>query len=197
MNDPIYNEFDYRGFHIKIMLDTDPQSPADWENLGTFYSNCRSFNPYNHEIDEVLETDDDGAKHVDSDYIFIRVYAYIHGGIALSTNRTGQFADPWDSGFAGIMAVHKDKVLKEYGDLSPETVEKVYKVLEGEVQDWDDYCQGNVYGYEVTHGDDFSDSCWGYYGGPSYATDEAKSVVDWVIKNRDIWEQKTIQFDVA
>ena len=162
----IYKEQEHRGYTCRVVYDEDPTSPGEWDQLGVLYSNHRDYNPQNHRIDEILVEDEDGNTVVDPDYIYVKVWAYIHSGIALSCSRTGQFSDPWDSGLFGIMAVHKDKAEKEFGDLSvPENLERVLKCLEGEVKDWDIYCQGEGFGFEVLDEDDcVIDSVWGYYG---------------------------------
>lgn len=131
----IYKEQEHRGYTCRVVYDEDPTSPDEWDQLGVLYSNHRDYNPQNHRIDEILVEDEDGNTVVDPDYIYVKVWAYIHSGIALSCSRTGQFSDPWDSGLFGIMAVHKDKAEKEFGDLSvPENLERVLKCLEGKLK---------------------------------------------------------------
>ena len=103
MNDIVKTET-YKGHEIEIWLD-EYADYSDDDHLGTFYSNLRDWNPDKKEIDEAFEDgifDQEG--HIKEELIYVDVYAYIHGGIALSTSRSGQFADRWDSGRAGIMA---------------------------------------------------------------------------------------------
>lgn len=185
----VYEKEEYKGYNCIVYYDPDPMSPDDWDTLGTIYSNHRDYNPQNHRIDEILVEDDDGNRHIDPDYIYVNIYAYIHGGVALSCSRSGQFADRWDSGLFGVMAVEKSKAVKEFGDLSvPENMERVLKCLEGEVECWDMYYQGIIFGFVVEDQDeDTYDSCWGFYGydGAKEAMLEAKSYVDFYIKKAE------------
>ncbi len=179
----VYKEQEHRGYTCKVVYDPDPQSPDDWDTLGTIYANSRNYNPQNHHMDEIVETDDKGGWHVNKDYLYVKIYAYIHSGIALSCSRSGQFADQFDSTLFGLMAVHKDKVAEEFGDITnADNYEKVMKCLEGEVECWDMYYQGQVFGYEVLdEEDDVVDSCWGYYGyeGADEAMAEGIGIIDY------------------
>ena len=130
------------------------------------------------------------------DNAILPLYLYDHSGITIST---GKFSCPWDSGQVGWIYVSKEKVFEEkLGWISPElratrdpkilndrknwefpTEENWEKIaeccLESEVQVYDDYLTGNVYGYqlfEIDEADDYEDaidgeeidSCYGFYG---------------------------------
>ena len=188
--DPIiYEEKEHRGYTCRVVYDPDPTSPDDWDNLGTIYANNRNYNPQNHMMDEIVSTDENGQWHVDKDYIFIKIYCYIHSGIALSTSRSGQFSDSFDSALFGLMAVHKDKAKKEFGDPTiAENYDKITKCLEGEVESWDQYYQGEVFGYEVLdEDDDVIDSCWGFYGyeGAEEAMNEGIGIIDYRLDEQE------------
>lgn len=194
MDKPLYKQETYKGYTIKIMWDTDPAFP-DWLDFGTFFSNCREFDPHNHRINELFCEDENGNEKLDDSYLCLPVYAYIHGGISLSTNRNGQFADKWDSGVAGYMAVEKDKIIKETGNLSDGAINKAYRLLECEVQEWDDYVQGNVFGFVIENSDGESvDSCWGYFGNPSDPMCDAKGTIDFLVKKEEKFKAVTEPF---
>ena len=59
------------------------------------------------------------------------------------------------------------------------------KVAESLVQEWQDYCDGNVYGYVVTDDleDEEVDSCWGFIGDQEYCMAEGVSAAEWHEKN--------------
>lgn len=59
------------------------------------------------------------------------------------------------------------------------------KVAESLVQEWQDYCDGNVYGYVVTDDleDEEIDSCWGFIGDQEYCMAEGVSAAEWHEKN--------------
>jgi len=54
---------------------------------------------------------------------------------------------------------------------------KALKIAQSEVETYDQFLRGEVYGYKI---DDNGDSCWGYYGQEECMA-EAKSVVDSMI----------------
>lgn len=90
--------------------------------------------------------------------ICLPLYLYDHSGITISH---GKFSCPWDSGQVGWHYVTKAKLKEEFdGDEA-----KAMKRLECEIKTYDDYLQGNVWGYVIENeeGDDV-DSCWGFYG---------------------------------
>lgn len=62
------------------------------------------------------------------------------------------------------------------------------KYLKSEVETYDQYLTGDVYGYviEDKEGEEL-DSCWGFYG-EEYCLEEAKSIADW--HANDIAEKK-------
>ena len=75
-------------------------------------------------------------------------------------------------------------MLKEYGKkiLTKQLKQKIYEVIQGEVNTYNQYLSGDVYGYKVFDKDgEELDSCWGYYG-MEYVVEEAKSVVDYEVK---------------
>lgn len=112
--------------------------------------------------------------------------------------RTGQYADRWDSGCVGWIIAMKDKIMAEtteilYGEdgepirveykheggpstygvmsrpLTDETWRKrAIEVMEGEVEVYDQYLRGEVYGYTLYEQQEDEwveqESCWGFYG---------------------------------
>lgn len=74
-------------------------------------------------------------------YIILPLYLYDHSGITMST---GPFSCPWDSGQVGWIYFDKAKLAEEKW-----TEEQAVKYLEGEVETYDAYLTGNVYGYVI------------------------------------------------
>ncbi len=50
------------------------------------------------------------------DAVAMPVYGYSHGGLALSLERTGQFADPYDAGFCGVVAMRRTDAVQNGAD---------------------------------------------------------------------------------
>jgi hypothetical protein len=66
-------------------------------------------------------------------------------------------------------------------------LDKVAKLLLAEVDEYDHYLTGNVYGYEITKGErqegQVINSCWGFFGYPEdYVITAAKAVIDQIIE---------------
>ena len=60
-------------------------------------------------------------------HLILPVYMYEHSGIALST---GSFSDNWDSGQVGWIYTSHKNIIKEYGSLTEETIQKARKALQ-------------------------------------------------------------------
>jgi hypothetical protein len=131
------------------------------------------------------------------DVISLPLYLYDHSGITMNT---GGFSCRWDSGQVGFIYITKKRVKEEMarplplkkGQKNPtlapikvidkKTLARVYEMLRAEVETYDNYLTGNVYGFKITdaEGTDI-DSCWGFYGdysGEYGALTEARSIVD-------------------
>jgi hypothetical protein len=91
-------------------------------------------------------------EHFDSHYLWLPVYVLEHSGIALNT--TG-FND-WDSGMVGVIVVSKEKAREEYGwkRLTKSRIEIVMERLKGEVKEYSQYLEGDVYGFRVLEAPD-------------------------------------------
>jgi hypothetical protein len=183
----------------------DDQSPRDWDNLGTMVCFHRRYNLGDEQPDRIeywlsgmlselglersTEQWDDfiydlenGYKEsiqkawslLDNHIFMLPLYLYDHSGL---TMRTTSFSCPWDSGQVGFIYVTKDDVRKEWGKqrISKKLEELIYSNLRAEVETYDQYLTGDVWGYIVTVDDEIVDSCWGFYG-YDYCEEEAKMV---------------------
>ena len=75
-----------------------------------------------------------------------------------------------------------------YGDkhVTQSIIEKVEKVLKGEVETYSRYLNGEVYGWTIAKQetpDEITDSVWGYIDDTDYVLKEAKDSVDWNVKH--------------
>ena len=178
----------YKGYSIKIYPDNDGESPREWDNLGTMVCFYRR---YNLGDKNNFHSSSDVQSHIEtSNAIALDVYMYDHSGITINT--TG-FSCPWDSGQVGVIYVDLDKVRKEYGwkHITKERRKKIEQYLRNEVEVYDDYLTGNVYGYVIEDQQGgHVDSCWGFYPdrgdnrGYSYCLKEAQSSADWYAVER-------------
>ena len=171
--------FEAAGFTVSLYHDEDPGSPREWDNLGKMVCWHRRVNLG----DETIKTSN--YRNMDelvasfNARVCIPLYLYEHGGM---TMRTHPFGDPWDSGQVGFIYVTDETLRKEYSvppgqDIPPETLDLAKQVLVGEVETYDQYLTGDVYGYMVKdEAGEHVDSCWGFFG-LEYAQQEAEAAL--------------------
>ena len=100
--------------------------------------------------------------------VILPLYLYDHGGITINTSG---FSCPWDSGQIGYIYMTRETIFKEYGGkrLTKKLRTRAESLLRSEVETYDQYIRGEVYGYVA---DDDGESCWGFFG-LDYAREEA------------------------
>ena len=172
MNMEHLETIEYRGYKITVDYDEFGDSPREWDNVGVIYDALRNYRFDGHSIDEWNEME----SH--EDYIYMPFYAYIHGGITIST---GSFNDPWDSGCAGVIAIERDRAIEEWGE---DYEDKAIACMEGEIKTMDMFLTGDVYTLSIVDPDGCCiDSCSGWYGndGKEEGIIEEKHVIDFEI----------------
>jgi hypothetical protein len=131
---------------------------------------------------------------IERNLIILPLYLYDHGGITMST---GAFSCPWDSGTVGFIYCSLEKAQYEWGtedsklrgwdgnanytrkeDGSTRTLrEAATRFLESEVEEYDQYLTGDVWGYVVSTPDGDEESCWGFFG-HEYCEEQARSIAE-------------------
>lgn len=177
MNDPIKSVKVKKGprvFTINIYREMNPENPRQaFDNLGWMACHHRRYILG----DEQLRSREDIHTWEQVEAMLIKerqagvilpLYLYDHGGQAISTipwQGRAPHAD-WDSGQVGFIYVTRPKLLEEYGirKIIKSVRERITGYLKAEVETYNHYLQGQVYGYviEDTDGRDVG-SCWGYY----------------------------------
>jgi hypothetical protein len=165
-------------YTIEIQQDMEPESPREWDNLGTMVCFHRRYNlgdkdngynhkDYNnwHQMEKAIRTKEKVA-------VILPIYMYDHSGLTVQTT---PFSCPWDSGQIGFIFVSKDKSRKEFGKLTKKVLEKLTSILHGEVETFNQYLGGDIYGYIIKDKDEQTvDSCWNFYG-EKYCIEAAKA----------------------
>lgn len=176
---------EYKGYTIKVVEDSDPFDPREeCDNFGTmvfFHRRYRLGDENKWDPQEFKEYIEKGEKN--NRLVALPVYMYDHSGITI---KTSPFSDPWDSGLLGWIYVDREKILKEYDRkiLTKSLRRKAEETLRGEVQTYDNYLRGDVYGYQITDSNQEElESCYGYYGDPeeSGCISDAKNIIDHMI----------------
>jgi len=154
------------GLVAHIYQDFAPVSPAEWDNLGEItYNKAARYVLGTHP--KSAEQDAEIARMVrDGEAYGLPVWAYVHSGSTIKAALTNPFGCPWDSGRSGWAYVMKDKALKEFGRKLPSRKLKfrILDVLKGEVETFNQWLNGDVYGYRIELNGEQVDSCWGMYG---------------------------------
>lgn len=182
----------YKEHIIEICQDEDPENPREWDNLSVLHCwhkrmkiGDENYYLYNEEDKRRIKQVISKAKR-NRDIIY-NLYIYQHTGISLSlSNEHYPYNDRWDAGQVGYVIVDRKKALEEYSQkrMSKKLRDKIDKIVEGEIETYNQYFGGDVYGYKVIEdkeNEDDDESCWGFYGIES-AIEGAKSIVDYIAK---------------
>lgn len=168
--DTLVETLDLGKLRAEIHYDEMGFSPREDDNLGIMACFHRrydlgdevdidhnDFNSWDEMEDWIIRNKDVG--------VILPLYLYDHSGITIST---GSFGCPWDSGQIGFIYATKEQIRKEFNCklVTKKIREKVEKILLGEVETYDLYVRGEVYGYKVfdKESNEEVDSCWGYLG---------------------------------
>lgn len=175
---------------LKIRRDPDPESPRDWDNVGIMVHSHPSYMLGDKRVEPGHAPD--GA------IVILPLYLYEHSGVTMST---GPFTDLFDSGQVGWIYATKESVRKIWGDHKAPTTAELEEILRSEVETFDHYLTGNVWGFEiervsqceccgtekVTH----EDSCWGFLGDDDAKADIREHLSDDAAELLDqAWEDR-------
>lgn len=171
-----YETFQHEGLTVKIIQDTDAQSPDDFGDDGIFLVHYhRDFTVTR---DKIVTVDEIAAlyrgekserlKELQREYHFFPVAALIHSGVYLRLGQGGFAEDSggWDTSHVGAVLVSKKEWKRR---------DKAASAAASHVDTWNQYLSGDVWGYVVEDSaGDHLDSCGGFYG-LDYCREEAKS----------------------
>ena len=154
---------------LKLVQDSSPESPRTWDNLGTmvcFHNRYDLGDNHNYNSDDYNSWEEMKKAIIkeENTAVILPLYLYDHSGISIST---GAFSCRWDSGQIGFIFVSKEKALEEFGGkiVTAKLKEKLERILDGEVETYDQYVRGDVYGFQIVdEDDDVVNSCYGFYG---------------------------------
>jgi hypothetical protein len=148
----------YDGYFKKWYVEWSSPPPLDDKGYGLADS-----------IRECL-SDKDLMSLTERNHLIMPLYLLDNSGIAISTR---DFHDRWDSGQVGWTYASYAEVAKEYGDASPENIERARGLLNSEAETYDYYLRGECYGFQLFRDGVEEDSCWGFLG----SFDEAKKAI--------------------
>ena len=179
---------------LRLYYDENPIDPREDYNLSKmvcFHKRYSLGDDHDFKSDD-FDSWDEMEKYITGteDTLIIKpLYLYDHGGITISTS---PFGDRWDSGQVGFVYVRKQDVrdcfsIKRCGQPMKERVDVL---LEGEVDTYDKYLQGQVYGYEIGKvsedgHEEGLERCGGYFDEEQCMYDGRVSL-EWFMNNEQV-----------
>ena len=175
MNDLVKSVNLKDGNVLEIYYDSDARSPREDDEgligiMAAFhnkYTLTDSNVPFNAEQFEGWDEMEDYIKGTLKSVACLPLYMYSHSGITI---KTSPFSCNWDSGQIGFIyttAKHLSKIGVNMTDDEDWAgyVKRVTEYMESEVNTFDEYVKGEVFGFQVkdSEGEDVN-SCWGFYG---------------------------------
>lgn len=197
----------YEGYTIEIWQDEDAQNPRkDFDNLGTMghwhrryvfgevdfrrmFPNCG--HPKPEAQDFIAGVEKKGG-------VALPLGLFDHGGLHMYVGDGPHPHDGggWDSGHVGYIWVEAAKLREEYSvkRLTKKVKERALLALRSEVEVFDAYLRGEVYGYTILDEEgENQDSCGGFYvtndKDREYMLSCAKSVIQGLVANKAIREK--------
>lgn len=155
---------------VKIVQDESPSSPREeFDQLGKmvcFHGRYNLGDKHNYYSDEYNGWEElkRAIMKKENAVAILPLYLYDHSGITMNTSG---FSCRWDSGQVGFIYMTKKEAIENWGKkkYTKQVHEKALACLEAEVNEYDQFISGEVYGF--IHKDLVTkekDSCWGFYG---------------------------------
>ena len=129
-----------------------------WEdNDGTVYGNLTSWKVCLYYVEDLTIPQCQSLLY--PYLVSLPLWLYDHGGITISCgDRVYPYNDRWDSGLVGWIIYAKQA---EDGE---DWREKAFARMRAEVEEYDHYLTGEVYGFTLYENGEETDSCWDFYG---------------------------------
>jgi hypothetical protein len=174
------------GIKAEIYPDNDPENPREaWDNFGNmicFHTRYKLGDKHELKSDSFNSWDEikDYLVKENKAEIILPLYLYDHSGLRI---KVGSFRGllpqghaEFDSGIVGFIYCTKDEARKNYPK-NRYYLKEAENLLKSEVETYDQYLSGQVYGYIIKDkNDEELDSCWGFFG-YDYIQKEAKELI--------------------
>lgn len=154
-------------YKVIIHQDDSPENPREWDNIGTMLTWHRRYNLGDEQPRESWPEVSRARGISEKTHVILPLFFYDHSSQAISTKSfvgRAQHAE-WDSGQVGV-------IIARVGRGKHKSRKYLTEALEAEVKSYDDYLQGNCWGYVIELNGEHVDSCWGFLGDSQYALDE-------------------------
>ena len=154
--------YEHEGVTVQIHYDQDATSPREWDNLSVMVSTDSRYGTLDREATRD-ETEADSRR----DGLLERYLRLTEDVVAFSDTRFG---------FA--------YVTRERCEQLGAPIESAQDQLQGEIDEYNAWGDGEAYGYIVDKDGPDEESCWGYIGDIDYCKSEANAVAEYVAKAR-------------
>ncbi len=179
----LIEKFEIGNFQIETHYDLSPAHPrTDFDNKTKIITVNRK---YGH-LGDIIHKENEFKSFEDfikktarkyKPFVMLPLYVLDHSGLHLSLTRLCQ----WDSSLIGVILINK-KELKNGWKLKKVTLEHIElakSIINQDLDTYNDYLVGNVYGYKVFSNGKPFDSSWSFYG-----YDEMKNEINNNLKNK-------------
>lgn len=162
---------------LRIVQDEDPPNPRkEFDNFGKIVHWHRRY-----DFGERIEDPSSWLNCLPQGTVVLPLCLLDHSGLHMWVGTRHHDCDPggWDSGPVGYIYATPEDVQKEFnGDK-----DKAKACLEQEVKTFDQYLQGDVWGFVVEDDNgNHMDSCWGFYG-REYAEQQGQEALKYAEKH--------------
>lgn len=178
---------EYKGYMIKLSYDENAFNPREECTVAKFAFYHKRYNmPKEHGTEETFETLQELRDYILENFdvlVIEEIHMYEHGGCALYVKGEYPFACHFDSGPLGFIFIEK-------GIVENDDIEIANKFLRGELKTYERYLNRHVYRYTTSRGDEYIDSCCGFYSQEDaylFATEE----IDAMISNESVIKPST------
>jgi len=174
---------EYKNCVIEVHQDYDALNPmTEYHHLGRMICWHKRYQ-LGHDHD--FSNEDDFFDQLKEEGPLIKLPLYLHDHSSI-TIKTTSFSYPWDSGKVGWIYCTKQQARNCLGvkRLNEKHLGTIKEILIAEVNLYDQYLKGEVYGYVTKRknyfgqeGAEIINSCWGFFE-QDYMIDQAKEEID-------------------
>ena len=157
------------GNTLQVINDESPESPRTWSNLTKMVCFHRRYSlgdKHKYRQSDHNSWDELKAAILKNEDVAViePMYMLDHSNLTVSIT---PFSCPWDSGQIGFIYVTKEAARECYSvkNVNKKIRAKALECLKGEVETYDQYLNGDIYGFKELDANGIEvDSCWGFYG---------------------------------
>jgi hypothetical protein len=184
------DNIEYKGYTIKIDIDENPIDPREDEDFDTMvcFHSRYSLGDKTDLKSDMFGGWDELEKYLKKEKgasVTMPLYLYDHSGISMKTYRHGQHS-AWDCGMVGFIYTTKKDIKRFFGNKKL-TRAQIEKYLIQEVEIYNTYIMGMVYYFSIEdeNGNPVEDGACGNWHDEKDAITEAKSIIDYEVKERN------------